>query len=150
MHLKTVSLLLKNWGPVLLMMAIIFSFSHFQAASSDAQSGFFLNLLSIFSPNLAETKIAIILIRKFAHFFEYAVFGFLTARAFHHSNLPISCALFFCVTYAATDEYHQTFIAGRSGEVQDVLLDTAGALFGIIIYAIFYSNLTFFKQNHTR
>lgn len=95
MHLKTVSLLLKNWSPVLLVMAIIFSFSHFQAASSDAQSGFFLNLLRIFSPNLAETKIAIILIRKFAHFFEYAVFGFLTARAFRLSNLPISCALFF-------------------------------------------------------
>ena len=87
MHLKTVSLLLRNWGPVLLMMTIIFSFSHFQAASSDAQSGFFLNLLRIFSPNLAETKIAVILIRKFAHFFEYAVFGFLTARTFHHSNL---------------------------------------------------------------
>ena len=147
MHLKTVSLLLKNWGPVLLMMAIIFSFSHFQAASSDAQSGFFLNLLRIFSSDLAETKIAIILIRKFAHFFEYAVFGFLTARTFHHSNLPISCALFFCVTYAATDEYHQTFVAGRSGEIQDVLLDTAGALFGIIIYTIFHPNLTFLKQN---
>ena len=128
MHLKTISLLLKNWGPVLLMMAIIFSFSHFQAASSDAQSGFFLNLLRIFSS-------------------EYAVFGFLTARAFRHSNLPISCALFFCTIYAATDEYHQTFIAGRSGEIQDVLLDTAGALFGIIIYTIFHPNLTFLKQN---
>ena len=37
--------------------------------------------------------------------------------------------------YAATDEFHQLFIPGRSGQVSDVLLDSAGALAGVLILA---------------
>ena len=35
------------------------------------------------------------------------------------------------VVFAATDEYHQTFVAGRAGRFSDVIIDSSGAIFGI-------------------
>lgn len=37
----------------------------------------------------------------------------------------------FCILYASSDEFHQTFIKGRDGNVIDVLIDTCGSLVGI-------------------
>ncbi|WP_245575523.1 VanZ family protein [Alkalicoccus chagannorensis] len=45
-------------------------------------------------------------------------------------------ALIICVVYAASDEYHQTFIPGRSGEVSDVVIDGIGAFVGISFYLL--------------
>ena len=39
-------------------------------------------------------------------------------------------AFVFSVFYAATDEYHQTFIQGRSGSLRDVLIDSIGIFCG--------------------
>ena len=44
----------------------------------------------------------------------------------------LSCALF-----AASDEFHQTFVKSRTPSVRDVLLDVGGALFGLLIGASF-------------
>ena len=54
------------------------------------------------------------------------------------SDLYKAMALTFviCVLYAITDEYHQTFVAGRSGELRDVVIDSLGALLGILIYYV--------------
>ena len=38
-----------------------------------------------------------------------------------------------CTLYAATDEIHQLFVAGRTGKWQDVLLDSSGALAGLML-----------------
>ena len=38
--------------------------------------------------------------------------------------------------YAAADEFHQLFVPGRSGQVSDVMLDSAGALAGLLILAL--------------
>ena len=35
--------------------------------------------------------------------------------------------------YAATDEFHQLFVAGRSGQIKDVLIDTIGACIGLLV-----------------
>lgn len=39
--------------------------------------------------------------------------------------------------YAATDEIHQLFVAGRSGRFSDVCIDSAGALLGVAVFALF-------------
>ncbi|MDY6314114.1 MAG: VanZ family protein, partial [Clostridia bacterium] len=41
--------------------------------------------------------------------------------------------------YAASDEFHQLFVPGRSGEFRDVCLDSAGALTGILIFILIWS-----------
>jgi len=43
-----------------------------------------------------------------------------------------------CAAFAGTDEYHQTFVDGRTGQVTDVLIDTAGACVGCLLYGTYY------------
>ena len=41
-------------------------------------------------------------------------------------------AVFSCI-YASSDEIHQLFVPGRAGQVRDVLIDTSGAVAGILL-----------------
>ena len=68
-------------------------------------------------------------LRKGAHVTEYAILGFLLLRAIGR-ELP---ALLVGIAYAATDEFHQHFVAGRHGSPVDVLIDTVGLLIGIVL-----------------
>ena len=43
-----------------------------------------------------------------------------------------------CFLYACTDELHQLFVDGRTGQFTDVLIDTAGAILGCIVFYIIY------------
>lgn len=70
-------------------------------------------------------------LRKSAHLGEYAVLFLLTRRALAAEPVPPqfpgAWAFLFCVVYAATDEYHQTFVPDRTGQAKDVLIDAVGA-----------------------
>jgi VanZ family protein len=70
------------------------------------------------------------LLKKGAHMIEYAILVVLLWRAWNARQRPVaSLALAFvlAVLYAASDEFHQTFVPGRLGRVQDVLIDSLGA-----------------------
>ena len=134
MNRKKLGKFLKNWSPVILLMFIIFIFSNFAATDSDKQSGLFVNLIKTLFPNLENASFLINLVRKSAHFLEYAVFGFFTARAFKKSGKSPLFAIDFCLAYSITDELHQYFVPGRSMQLSDILLDTLGATVGIFIY----------------
>jgi VanZ family protein len=79
--------------------------------------------------------------RKAAHFTEYAILGFLAARAFSRSRhdflrnhwLLFSACLI--VVYSLLDEYHQSFVPTRTASIYDSFIDMAG---GITALAIFY------------
>ena len=79
------------------------------------------------------------IIRKNAHFLEYALLGFnLTAWLClsRPQAAPRRCrmqAWGLTALYAASDELHQLFVEGRSAEVLDILIDSAGGLFGVLI-----------------
>lgn len=80
-------------------------------------------------------------IRKTAHFTEYLILGLLMFSVFK-DYFPISQKLLFilitlCFIYACTDEFHQLFIAERSGQFTDVLIDSIGSAIGIISYYYF-------------
>ena len=122
--------------PPLFMMALIFIMSSFGASDSDKQSGFIVETLISTFPELKNSNILITIVRKSAHFLEYTLFGFFTARALKLNQKSTFFAIPLCGAYAATDEFHQLFIPGRSGEITDVLIDTAGVTFGATIYAI--------------
>ena len=79
-------------------------------------------------------------IRKAAHMTEYAILGWL-AFAFSgtfekRQKVHYIAALGFAFCYASTDEFHQLFIPGRSGQFTDVCIDTAGAVIGLLLLAI--------------
>lgn len=77
--------------------------------------------------------------RKLAHFTEYAILGFLAARAFRTSSRPAIQSRWFLisltlvVTYALLDEYHQSFVPTRTGSVFDSLIDIAGGLTALVV-----------------
>ena len=78
------------------------------------------------------------LVRKAAHMSEYAVltilFG-LTIREYKKEPWLL-LALAATAAYAATDEFHQLFVPGRSGQLKDVLIDTAGGALGLVLLAL--------------
>lgn len=90
-------------------------------------------------PNLQSGLDYDLLIRKLAHVTEYAILTFLLRRAFKHSY-PLNPRQLFiypaiiALLYAASDEYHQTFVQGRHGAIIDVCIDSLGilGLYGII------------------
>lgn len=72
------------------------------------------------------------LIRKGAHLTEFAVLSLLTFFLAHSYGFKNSvCAIIsltYCLIFAVTDEFHQLFVSGRSGEVRDVLVDFCGGI----------------------
>lgn len=76
-------------------------------------------------------------VRKAAHMTEYAVLACIFLG--NCSCYPVFAgrrylwAFALAASYAATDEFHQLFIEGRSGEVRDVLIDSAGAAAGLLL-----------------
>lgn len=75
--------------------------------------------------------------RKTAHFIEYAVLYVLFYRGLKNtSKLSSSKILFIAfiltVFYSITDEYHQTFVSGRTGKPFDIGIDTLGTSFGLL------------------
>jgi VanZ family protein len=70
-----------------------------------------------------------VVLRKIAHFGEYAVLGLLLARAIGREALAVAAG----VAYAASDELHQHFVAGRHAAFRDVAVDAAGVLAGALL-----------------
>ena len=77
------------------------------------------------------------LVRKTAHFTEYAILGILTAQALDHDGRASQARLLavaaLLVLVPSIDEGIQLFVSGRSGQVSDVLLDCCGAATGAVM-----------------
>ncbi|MBQ4119242.1 MAG: VanZ family protein [Clostridia bacterium] len=76
--------------------------------------------------------------RKSAHIIAFAVLGVLSFLSFvSYRRLRFSVRMLLsallCLLYAASDEYHQRFVSGRSCELRDFLLDAAGIIGAILI-----------------
>jgi VanZ family protein len=95
-----------RWLPLLGWMALIFYVSH-QPAGEIPQFG-----------------IIDLLVKKGAHFGAYFILAWLARRALGRWDW----ALLLTAVYAISDEYHQTFIPGRDGNVIDIIIDCIGGL----------------------
>lgn len=137
-----------SWTMVIIMMTVIFIFSAKTANASEQMSmgvtqwiskllGIRLAKAGKFGSSLYETLPVIDhYVRKSAHFMEYALLAVLVFRALQIDLKTKKICLFaatwaVCSFYAATDELHQFFVPGRSCQIRDVLIDSAGALTGI-------------------
>ncbi|MDD3006168.1 MAG: VanZ family protein [Candidatus Pacebacteria bacterium] len=77
-----------------------------------------------------------LILRKIAHITEYAVLTFLFYRAAAQNigrRRAIAYAALFALTFALSDEYHQTFISGRSGNAVDVTIDSLGIFLSVFL-----------------
>lgn len=127
------------------VMGAIFYFSAQNATESSEMSmgfirmfitGKLLEVMSYESVEMIQAGMETI-VRKSAHFTIYMCLGFCYCMTLYFSgkmnkkSLLFIFSLLFCIFYAITDEVHQLFVEGRSGEVRDVLIDSAGGVLGI-------------------
>jgi L-lactate permease len=112
---RAVSLL----GPPLLVMAAIFFLSS-QESSGDHGT-------------------LVVLLRKVAHVTEYAVLALCWIRALAGFGVgaglrgAVLGGVGLTLAYATTDEFHQTFVAGRHGTPVDVLIDSIGITIAALV-----------------
>lgn len=126
-----------SWIILILWMGIIFFMSHQPGEVSSSQSDLVLKLFRFIGIELNEYfgELATFIIRKAAHFSEYMILfllGYNVSRYYKNKNIKIYLVIFVFL-YACSDELHQYFIPGRSMAFKDVLIDTAGGIFGYII-----------------
>lgn len=82
------------------------------------------------------------------HPLEFLALCLLTLRAFRQSGLSFISArvvfmsVLFCLVYAASDEFHQFFVPGRTADFFDWIYDSLGILTGVLIYYKAYGKQT--------
>ncbi len=127
-------------------MVVIFCFSNQKADVSTGESqslirSTIVNVYKFFHPNATQEKVDQIVekydmpVRKVAHFTEYFILGILvcfTLKSYGVKNAYIMAII--CALYAGSDEVHQLFVEGRSGNILDFLLDSAGSNLAIVSF----------------
>ncbi len=134
--------LLRHWLPVLGWMLLI-SIASTDLMSAEHTSRFIGPFLRLCFPDISPATVATVQIglRKAAHLAEYAVLALLLRRALvlpaGRVQWGLACGIVVvCFCYASLDEFHQSFVASRTGAAADVLIDTIGALFGLAGYEL--------------
>lgn len=147
---------------VLASALLIFFFSSQSGEVSNQSSDFFVQAaIRIFYPDYEllssaeQTEIQgqmHYLVRKAAHFSEFALLGF-TLRLllrFHGLKRRSLFSWVLGTMYAATDELHQYFVGTRTAMVKDVLIDSAGVVFGCFLAAFLLYLLSRRKNKTTQ
>ncbi len=125
---------IKNFLPSLVWMLIIFLFS----SRPNFTTGNF-DLLDFF-------------IKKTAHLTEYSILYLLIIYGFIKNKIKINekigfYILLFCTIYAISDEFHQSFVYGRTSSIRDVWIDFTGAFSTMLVLFNFFDfNLKFYNQ----
>lgn len=131
---------------IIFTSASIFGFSNQNAEKSSSLSGKITKIIVNRIPNMQQKNQVEIekienrmenIVRKLAHYSIYTFFGLLIMLFISTYNLKeldkVSISLISGVIYAITDEIHQLFVPGRSGQITDIMLDSLGILTGIFI-----------------
>ena len=125
----------------ILWMCVIFYMSNQPAAISSAHSGGVINMISNIPvigdlmKYLTSIHIGEFVVRKGAHMFSYFLLAVLLFMSVYEKDIKKTIIIAFIGTflYACSDEFHQLFIPGRSGEFRDVMIDSLGSTIGLIL-----------------
>ena len=134
---------------VLIIMFTIFTFSGENDTKSNSRSDgiivrtceFVLNRKLTDKEKELYIEKYVAVVRKTAHFSLYFLLGLFYISFLKEFNLNdkklLIYTILFVFIYACSDEIHQLFIRGRSGEITDVLIDTLGGFTSSILYICF-------------
>lgn len=131
---------LRRYLPLLLWLAFI-SYASSDSFSAGNTSRIIGPLIRWLFPGASPDSLLVVhmITRKLAHFTEYAILGFLAARAFRTSERPAISSRWFLISltltvvYALVDEYHQSFVPTRTGTIYDSLIDIVGGFTALIL-----------------
>jgi VanZ family protein len=140
--------IIKYWLPVIAMLCIMYYFST-DVFSGENTKGIIGIILGWFTQVNWQTVSQINrVVRKSAHFIEYAILAFLLFRAFRAES-PIRWrtrwaiyTLAVIVVWALLDEFHQSFTLSRGASIYDSMLDSSGGLFALGVTRIVYRRST--------
>ncbi len=126
------------WSISALLALLIFIFSSQPGhESSEISSGLLSDILALIMPNASTEQFEFFhtLLRKASHFSVYLFLGIAIRNLVkcYQVAKPLTYTLLFCIAYAASDEFHQIFVPGRSAQLTDVGIDFAGSLVGVFI-----------------
>ncbi len=151
-----------SFVPAIIMMCVIFMFSD-QDATESSQLSYQVGVkvFTVANETLDKgwtqqkieqlSKQAQFYIRKTAHFSEYFLLAVTVAFPLYVFGVRglwlVLYAGGFCVAFAGLDEFHQSFIAGRSPQKRDVFIDSCGIMLGVLITRIvcWTGRMTIFK-----
>lgn len=140
-----------SFVPAIIMMCLIFMFSEqdgyessllsyevgvkvLTVANDTFDQGWSSDQISHLSENLQ------FYIRKTAHFSEYFLLAVSVAFPLYVYGVRgiwlVLSAGAFCIGFACLDEYHQSFVDGRSPQRRDVFIDSCGVILGVIVTRI--------------
>ncbi|HJT81798.1 MAG TPA: VanZ family protein, partial [Chthoniobacterales bacterium] len=133
-----------RWMPVILWMLLIFAGSS-DMLSATQTSRFLIPFLLWLDPSMSGQTLAVIhlVFRKLGHITEYAILAALLWRALRGtfttlSRTTIALGTFVVAScFAATDEFHQSFVPTRTATMHDVMIDCVGIALAIAICMMF-------------
>ena len=92
------------------------------------------------------------IIRKLAHFTIYFLLGLILYIVIYNNIYKPFFTLLIAWTistiYAGFDEYHQTFVSGRGGQIRDIIIDSSGALLAGVMCVVFLKVILRNKRNN--
>ena len=133
---------------ILLNLALIWGNSMLTGLSSEAVSGGILALLGRFLPVLL-TEAGHTLLRKAAHFSEFALLGLLYCGRHRLARQETPLHLMgFGLAVACIDETIQIFTPGRASSLIDVWIDTSGFALGLAVILTAYKIYNKIKGEH--
>lgn len=131
---------------IIFWMGLIFYLSNKNAVQSESNSNIIIDFIIDCSSKITGKEyneeqiqnfhdILEFPIRKSAHFTIYLILGILVYLLIFEYKIDkkIIISLLICIIYSFSDEIHQLFIEGRSGEFRDIFIDSLGSFIGIFI-----------------
>lgn len=140
---QTLARRLWRYAPLVLFIAFIF-FNSTGAMSATSTGRILRPLLETLFGKMSDAQFGVwqLIVRKLAHFTEYAVLAWLAARAFATSSQTFlrrrwfALSLLLVAVCAALDEYHQSFVPSRTGSPYDTLIDICGGAAALLIFML--------------
>lgn len=135
----------KYWVPAIAWILLIFLASG-DLMSAEHTSRFLMPFLIWLKPDISADALSEIhfCVRKAAHVTEYAILALFFCRAvFREPNVNRARSTLFvsawiaCALVATCDEFRQSFVESRGASPWDVMIDSGGAILGLLIYSRF-------------
>ncbi len=136
-----------SWLLVILWIIMIFYLSHQPVEKSNSLSKNITKVIIETIEKIAPDKEFNLsrinhIVRKNAHFFAYLLLGVLLLQGLKiigiEGKKAVLLGIILSIIFAVSDEVHQLYVPGRGGQIKDVIIDSAGAIVGIIMYKGLY------------
>jgi VanZ family protein len=139
---------LARWWPALLWAAVISGFST-GTFTSENTGHIIIPALRWLFPHASPDTLELMhhVIRKCGHLTEYFILSLLILRGIRNGRSGVRwtwalATILLVAAYASLDEFHQSFVPGRTALVTDVMIDTAGGAAAQLATALFLSRST--------